>query len=92
MGERLIDVCNEIHGMNDAMVLRADGYSPSQSVLVSADGLWIRLNKTEGSAFPAGLTPVQARYLATKLRRCAALVERRRSAVHAELRQIKAGA
>jgi hypothetical protein len=77
------DVCNEVHGLNDAKVLSAAGYSGAQTVTVAADGLWVRLNKTESPTYPAGMTPSQARYLADKLYRCADLVEQRRLRVKA---------
>lgn len=71
------DDCNEIHGMNDARRLTPSGYEASQRVTVEADGVWVRLNKSESPSYPAGLTPNQARYLARKLYRCARLCEQR---------------
>jgi hypothetical protein len=66
------DVCDEIHGMADART------SASQHALtVCAHGKWIEVDKTTMS--PVCLTPDQARYFATKLRRCAAIVEQRRA-------------
>jgi len=75
----MIDVCDEVHGMRNVRKMASAEGGAVQYVTVAADGLWIRLNKSEGTAFPAGLTPAEARYLASKLYRCARLVEQRRA-------------
>lgn len=68
----IIDVCDEIHGMADA---RTSG--SQYSLTVCARGKWIEIDKNTNAC--VSLTPDQARYFATKLRRCAALVEHRRA-------------
>jgi hypothetical protein len=74
------DVCDEVHGVNDCAKLSATASDLTQRVTVVARGQWISLNKTEGPSYPAGLSPAQARYIAQKLYRCAAIVEARRKA------------
>jgi hypothetical protein len=72
------DVCDEVHGVNDAHKLDSALGPMTQRVIVTTDGLWIRLAKSENN--PAGLSPAQARYLAQKLNRLATIVDARRKA------------
>jgi hypothetical protein len=77
------DVCFEVHGIACAMTKSATGVGGNQRVTIIADGDFVMLNKSEGTGFPAAMNPDQARYLATKLYRCARLVEQRRRRVKA---------
>lgn len=82
---------DEMAGMMNARRCGGARYGDEQALTVCVRGVEVQIMLSEGS-YPAGLTPVQARFIARALYRMARLAEQRAGAVAAVVARKEAAA